>query len=323
METYNPDFVLLENQNEFFAEENYQVSDTAWELLHGAIDTHVHANPTRDDEFVLDDFELVREYEDAGLDGVVIKCHQFGTFYRSKIAQKYAVKSNKFKVYGSICLNYEVGGLNPVAVEAAIMAGAKIVFLPTMESRNGFQIWDSSIPYPHYATEIAGQPMKTLEGKQGIYLFDEEGNLKPEVYDILELVRDANVTISSGHVCNKEGLALYRAAHDMGVKKMVYQHIDWRTSEMSIAMQREMARLGVKMEKSFYEFDRDRSMRSFMEHAGTKPSDYLMSSDQGMFPALRAARGFACNVQEHLNGGVPAADLKVMLQDVPHFLVEG
>ena len=106
METYNPNFALLDSQNEFFSEENYEVSDTAWELLHGAIDTHVHSNPTRDDGFVLDDFELVREYEDAGLDGVVIKCHEFGTFFRSKIAQKYAVKGDKFKVYGSICLNY-------------------------------------------------------------------------------------------------------------------------------------------------------------------------------------------------------------------------
>ena len=323
METYNPNFALLDSQNEFFSEENYEVSDTAWELLHGAIDTHVHSNPTRDDGFVLDDFELVREYEDAGLDGVVIKCHEFGTFFRSKIAQKYAVKGDKFKVYGSICLNYEVGGLNPVAVEAAIMGGAKTVFMPTLESQNGFQIWDSSIPYQHFATEICGQPMKTLEGKPGVTVLDEEGNLKPEVYEILELIRDADVCLSSGHIDNREGLKLYRAAHEMGFRKMVYQHIDWRTSEMSIAMQREMARLGVKMEKSFYEFDRDRSLRSFMKEAGTKPSDYVMSSDQGMFPALRALRGYACNVQEHLNGGVPAEDLKVMLQDVPHFLMEG
>ena len=322
MQEYNPNFAFLSDQNEFFSEENYQISDTAWELLRGAIDTHVHANPTRDDEFVLDDFELVHEYEEAGLDGVVIKCHQFGSFYRSKIAQKYAVKNNNFKVYGSICLNYEVGGLNPVAVEAAIMAGAKTVFMPTLESQNGFQIWDSAVPYQHYATEIAGHPMKTLNGKMGVTVLDEEGNLKPEVYEILELVRDNNVVISSGHIDNREGLRLFRAAHEMGVRKMVYQHIDWRTSEMSIAMQREMARLGVKMEKSFYEFNRDRSLRSFMKEAGTKPSDYVMSSDQGMFPLLRAVRGLACNVQEHLNGGVPAKDIKVMLQDVPHFLME-
>ena len=45
METYNPNFALLDSQNEFFSEENYEVSDTAWELLHGAIDTHVHSTP--------------------------------------------------------------------------------------------------------------------------------------------------------------------------------------------------------------------------------------------------------------------------------------
>lgn len=323
MAEYNPNFGLLETQNEYFAKDNYEISDQAWELLHGAIDTHVHSNPTRDDGFVLDDFELVREYEDAGLNGVVIKCHEFGTFYRAKIAQKYAVKGDKFKVYGSICLNYHVGGLNPVAVESALMAGAKTVFMPTLESQNGLQIWDSSVPYPHYATEIAGMPQKTLENKTGITILDEEGNLKEEVLQIIELCRDYDVCLSSGHIDNREGLRLFRQAKKMGLRKMVYQHIDWRTAEMTIAVQQEMARLGVKMEKSFYEFDRDRSMRSFMANSGTKPSDYVMSSDQGMFPALRALRGYACNVQEHLNGGVPAEDLKVMLRDVPQFLMEG
>lgn len=104
---------------------------------------------------------------------------------------------------------------------------------------------------------------------------------------------------------------------------MVYQHIDWRTAEMSIGMQKKMAELGVKMEKSFYEFDLDRSMKSFAKQTGIAPENFIMSSDQGMFPNLRAVRGYACNVQEHLNGGVSKADLKVMLQDVPRFLMEG
>lgn len=314
-------FAIEPNQNEYFAEGNYQVSDEAYELLHGAIDTHVHANPTMGDGFVLDDFELVQEYQEAGLDGVVIKCHEFGTMLRSKIAQKYAAKGD-FKVYGSVTLNEHVGGLNPVAVESAINCGAKTVFLPTFTAANQIQIWTGTVCYPHYAPEITGMNLKTASPK-GIYILDDEGNLKPEMYTILELVRDADVVISSGHISNIEALTLFREAKKMGVRKMVHQHIDWRTSEMSIGMQREMASLGVKMEKSFYEFDADRSLKSFMATAGTKPSDYVMSSDQGMFPALRALRGYACNVQEHLNGGVPAADLKVMLQDVPHFLMEG
>ena len=274
-----------------------------------------------DNGFVLDDFELVQEYEAAGLDGVAIKCHEFGTFYRAQIAQKYAVKGDKFKVYGTIVLNENVGGLNPCAVESALRAGAKTVFMLTFCARHQHDIWAGDICYPHYSEEMLSGACETYT-KEGIYLFDENDELRPEVLEILALVRDYNAVISSGHISNREGLALFRKAHEMGCKKMVYQHIDWRTCEMSVAMQREMAELGVKMEKSFYEFDADRSMKSFL-YTGTKPSDYVMSSDQGMFPALRALRGYACNVQEHLNHGVPAADLRVMLQDVPHFLMEG
>lgn len=315
-------FALEPNQNEYYAEGNYEVSDTAWDLLKGAIDTHVHSTPTMGNGFVLDDFELVREYEDAGLKGVVIKCHEFGTFFRSQLAQKYAVKGDDFKVYGSITLNEQVGGLNPVAVETAIRCGAKTVFLPTFTARNQIDIWTGSVVYPFYAPEIQGMDLETFSDS-GIYILDEEGNIVPELLEIIALVRDANVVLSSGHVSNREALQMFKVAKEMGVKKMVHQHIDWRTSEMSIGMQREMANLGVKMEKSFYEFDPDRSLKSFAQVAGLKPSDYVMSSDQGMFPALRALRGYACNVQEHLNGGVPAADLKVMLQDVPEFLMEG
>lgn len=315
-------FALEPNQNEYFAEENYEVSDTAWELLKGAIDTHVHSNPTMGNGFVLDDFELVREYEDHRLKGVCIKCHEFGTFFRAQLAQKYAVRGNDFKVYGSICLNEQVGGLNPVAVESAIRCGAKTIYLPTFTARNQIDIWTGSIVYPHFAPEISGMDLESFSDN-GIYLLDEEGNLVPELLEILALVRDADVAIASGHTSNREALRLFKAARTMGVKKMIFQHIDWRTSEMSIGMQREMAELGVKMEKSFYEFDADRSLKSFATGVGTKPSDYVMSSDQGMFPSLRALRGYACNVQEHLNGGVPAADLKVMLQDVPEFLMEG
>lgn len=77
------------------------------------------------------------------------------------------------------------------------------------------------------------------------------------------------------------------------------------------------------MEKSFYEFDPDRSMKSFACNVGIGSEGYLMGSDQGMFPALHALCGYACNVQEHRNGGVPADDLHIMLHGVPEFLMEG
>lgn len=315
-------FALEPTQNEYYAEENYEVTDTAWKLLEGAIDVHVHSNPTQGNGFVLDDFELVQEYEEAGLAGVCIKCHEFGSFFRAQLAQKYAVKTDAFKVYGSVVLNEQVGGINPVAAESAIECGAKIVYFPTYCARHQHDIWTGDMCYPMYSEELLSGMCKTYD-PQGLSVFDEEGQLLPQVYEVLEIIRDANVAVASGHLSNREGLALFKAAKEMGIKKMISQHIDWRTSEMSIPMQRVMAELGVKLEKSFYEFDPDRSMKSFARNVGIGPENYLMSSDQGMFPALRALRGYACNVQEHLNGGVPADDLRIMLHDVPEFLMEG
>lgn len=63
----------------------------------------------------------------------------------------------------------------------------------------------------------------------------------PQVYEVLETIRDANVAVASGRLSNREGLVLFKAAKEMGIKKMIYQHIDWCTSEMPIPMQRIMA----------------------------------------------------------------------------------
>ena len=42
-------------------------------------------------------------------------------------------------VFGGICCDREVGGVNPAAVEVALDLGARIVWLPTLSSRQDFE----------------------------------------------------------------------------------------------------------------------------------------------------------------------------------------
>lgn len=316
--------IYPEIQNEYYSKENFEVTDQAWDLLHGAYDLHVHATPTvgpmGDDGltggFILDVVELVREYDEAGLAGVCIKNHEFGSFFEAQLLNKYVAKS--IKVYGGMTLGLTWGGLNPYAVEGAAKANAKIVWFPTFFSRHEKDIWITECPYQLSDPEMTEGAME-YKGN-GIYLFDEEGNLKPEVYDILEIIRDNDMCVASAHLSPREALALFEAGHDMGLKKMIATHIEWRTIMAPLALQQRFAELGVKMEKSFYEFNLARAMRSF-EVLG--PENFIFSSDQGMFPNLRAKRGFACMVQEYLNAGITPEQARIMLHDNQQFLMEG
>lgn len=316
--------IYPEIQNDYYAEENFTVTDQAWDLMRGAYDLHVHARPcvgpVNDDGttggFIIDVKELVEEYDRAGLAGVCIKNHEFGSFFLAQMLNKYVAKN--IKVYGGMVLGLTWGGLNPMAVEGAAKAGCKIVWMPTFFAKNQKDIWITECPYQMSDPEMTEGAME-YDGP-GITLLDEEGNLKPEVYDILEIIRDNDMVVASGHISPKEALLMFQAGHDMGLKKMIATHIEWRTIQAFLPLQQKFAELGVKMEKSFYEFNLARSMRSF-EVLG--PENFILSSDQGMFPNLRAVRGFACEIQEYLNAGLTADQLHVMLHDNQQFLMEG
>jgi len=97
------------------------------DLIRGGIDLHVHAAPDAHDRKT-DCLELVQKARECGMAGVLIKDHVTLTSDRAYILNKI---HPDFKVYGSLVLNYTVGGLNPTAVEGAVQLGCRVVFMPT------------------------------------------------------------------------------------------------------------------------------------------------------------------------------------------------
>lgn len=318
--------ILASKQNDYY--KDHVVSDTAKQILEGAWDLHVHCSPAPNpadvngglDGFVVNDFELVTEAREAGMRGLCIKNHEFGTFYRAWLATK-ACGEGKTTAYGSLTLGYNVGGINPYAVDAATQCGAKLVWFPTTSARNQHNIWGGFAPYPYSGDGgIDADPNAPITIPLGIYLLDEEGELIPGVHEVIEIARDNNIALASGHMSWLESIALFKEAKKMGLKKMIFTHVDWRTTELTIAQQKELADLGVYMEKSFYEFDKARALRSFDDISA---KHYILSSDMGMFPDLRHIKGFACEIDEYLDGGMSVKDMMVMTHDNPEYLMEG
>ena len=101
-------------------------------LVSGAYDTHVHVGPDVMERRI-DDLDLARRCAETGLAGFVLKSHYVPTAERAAVVRK-AVPG--VDVLGAVTLNGSVGGMNPAAVEIAGRQGARIVWMPTVDSRN-------------------------------------------------------------------------------------------------------------------------------------------------------------------------------------------
>src|ERR1700761_4612239 len=103
--------------------------------LHGAADLHCHFGPDAHRERSVDAFEAAREAAAAGHRAVVLKSHDFHT---ASLAWSVAQVVPGVEVYGGISCDREVGGVTPAAVEIALRLGGRIVWLPTLSSKQDY-----------------------------------------------------------------------------------------------------------------------------------------------------------------------------------------
>src|SRR5919197_3006050 len=106
-----------------------QPSDRARVLVQGGYDLHVHVAPDVPRRRI-DDRTLAERFAENGLAGFGLKSHYTSTAERAQVVS--AVTG--LDVIGTLTLNQAVGGMNPLAVEVAAREGARIVWMPTVDS---------------------------------------------------------------------------------------------------------------------------------------------------------------------------------------------
>jgi hypothetical protein len=163
-------------------------------LLHGAIDLHIDTAP---DIFPRsgDAIEAAQEAKAEGMSAILVKSHSTDTAARAETATRHA----GVPVKGGVALDYPVGGLNPYAVLESAKQGGRMVWLPTLSARH-FLAGASDVPVLQ-----AESPLQS----EGIVVTTEAGDLKPEVEDILQLVKQNDMILSSGHVSPTEAIAAW------------------------------------------------------------------------------------------------------------------
>lgn len=213
--------------------------------LEGTIDIHCHPNP----DFcprLLDDADLVALAKAVGMRAVMIKSHYSSTHERAMIAEK--AVGGGINVFGLICLNPSVGGLNPIAVELAIRNGVRAVWMPSMWAENHSDYVRRSGKAMGY--ETIG--MRFPEKGKGITILDDEGRLKPEVEIILDMVAEADIQLATGHLRVDESHILLRAARARGITRLVVHTANYHVMHYPIADLRQMVEdTGAVLEMGF------------------------------------------------------------------------
>lgn len=187
-----------------------ELSD-AGALLRGVCDLHLHCSPDTKERTV-DELTMAREAAKAGYRALMFKSNDFSCHDRAWLVGRMVPE---VMCYGSLILNRVHGGINPYAVEKAVRthgAACKCIYLPTLD---------------------AVYPMKLAGRTGGIAVLDERGRVLPEVIHIMEICRDADIMLATGHSAPDESLVLAKKAKETGVGKFVITHANSRIWQLT------------------------------------------------------------------------------------------
>jgi len=286
--------------------------DAVSRLIRGAIDLHVHPAPSLFPRRI-DAVEAARQADEAGMRAIVIKCHHHTTAPELLALREHTLKQLQVEMFGGVVLNSYAGGLNPYIVDMTIRMGGRIVWFPTISSENHIRHHQAQphMKFPsQQGRELPDIPVKVI---------DDRGELVPAAREILQLIADADVVMSSGHISVPEVMALLYGAKEVGVRRMLINHPDFviDASEKNV---QEFVRLGAYIEHSmcmyhpqstFHLWDFDRLLR-WIQIVG--PERTLLGSDLGQKNNPLPVEGLRFTVEKLLDKGVKEREIEMMVK---------
>ncbi len=207
--------------------------------IEGAYDLHVHTHPCLFPRLV-DDYGAVKAAAEAGLAGMMLKCHHESTVSRAAQTQSCV---EGIKVFGGIVLNEYVGGLNPMATEAALRLGAKEVWMPTVDADNHAKVHGSKGKYDVQDGRNDGEV-----DLSGITVYDEDGNISENAKAILKLVAEYDAILGTCHLGKKEIFDLVAEAKKIGVNKILITHPYFKVPKLNLQEIKELVAMGAMAE---------------------------------------------------------------------------
>ncbi len=277
------------------------------EILQGAIDCHIHAYP----DFVYrsqDMIQVALEASKAGMRAVAFKDHwniSCGSAYLVQRHVDFLLErgeiERRVEVYGGAGTCH---GMNPDYIRVALQyPNFKMIWFPTFTSL-GF--WRG-----------AGHP-----DRGGVRLVGEDGEVLPEVVEIMKMAVEKKVGIGFGHTDFKELLPLAKKAKELGVRATL-DHPLLELNKLLLDEMKELAELGVyvgtfcqPMIPSLYQPVAD-PMETIHTIKEIGPERCIIGSDFGQVLHMDAIDGMRVFIRALLAYGIKPEQVKMMLKDNP------
>ncbi len=273
-------------------------------LMEDAVDIHVHFAPDPKVERRCDAVEVAQSARSMGMRGVVLKSHEYPTH---PVAYTVSKIVPGISLIGGITLDVEVGGLNPMAVEASANMGARVVWMPTFSARSD------------------RQHRQGLEG--GIYLLDGRGRLLPEVYTILETIKQHDMVLATGHISTQESMALVDEARNLGISRIVVTHGSTMSfwTGMTVEDMKALADKGAFIEHCIHTIMpltfrlRPSELADILQAIG--PEHCIISTDFGQAYHPMPPEGLRMGIATLLQAGLEEVEVGMMVKDNPSRLL--
>lgn len=273
-------------------------------LLHGAIDTHFHAGPEVFSVRWLTEIDYGIRATEVGMKAIVNKGPTVPTARCAALAQQavdqWAREHNKTpcKILGGVALCHQVGGLNVEAVINAAQFGGKFVWTPIIDSSHHRMLAGTSEKLGH-----------------GIDVLGENDEVVPELKEIFEVIAEYDLVLACAHQSTRERLIMVDTARELGVKRILLNHVFQPTTKLDIEQMKMFVAKGCYLEHPFYDLTPmawpwDETLQAIREVGA---DHFVIASDCGNWRKPDPIDFYKITIGLLLEEGVPEADLKKMV----------
>lgn len=222
-------------------------TDRARSLVEGAYDLHTHIGPDVMSRRI-EDVDLAHRFAEAGLAGFALKSHYTSTAERATVVGRVVPE---VRVIGTLTLNSAVGGMNPLAVEIAAREGARIVWMPTVDSPA--ETAGRVEPKPGQHVPLWARIQHELRDLglaiEPVAVTDEGGAVLPETRDVLRTIARHGLVLATAHLGRDDTFAVVEAAFEEGVAHVVVTHPEFTCQNFSIEDQVALVGRGCVVER--------------------------------------------------------------------------
>jgi hypothetical protein len=269
-------------------------------LVEGSLDLHAHFGPDSKLERSVDITTLLESAAAFKMRGMALKSKDYPTYPLAYIGKQ---RFPNLEPLGAVCLDHDVGGMNPDAVKTSGRLGARVVWLPTFSS-----VMDMT---------LVGRP------EQGIPCLDKEGELTKATLEVLEQIKKYDMVLATGHISNEETMAVVKNAHARGIKRIIITHpiTAHRGGTPTLEMMKEYISMGAYIEHALIglmprtQAITPEALAENIRQIG--PQHCILSTDFGQIANPPPAYGMRMFVAMALGLGFTPEEVEVMVKTNP------